>query len=457
MLDKLWPGNGALAHTARAANPMCPGAQTLTAVARTILALHIPPALLRYLPLMLLRGSTIVLKFGLSFYVARFIGLSELGVYGLVVGATLVLPNFYRAGLTSSIARTLLDAEPAHMTQDLRHYLAWTLTGYCLTLGLLPFVQRLDFVTTLQLNVYVVWLIVLAEHLAADLALLLNNLYRSRSANVFGLVQTAIWVLPFIALGLWFPDLRSLPALLGFWAAGALLSVLGCASLFAHWPWRGGPPLRRGWYASNLRASGYLYFSDLTGTLGQFVDRYLIAILIDIEHAGIYTLFFQLANAIYMLVASSIVNIQRPKVLSSFQKGEVPTAVAQLHALQKESIASMVVLSLLTGVLFQFAAPLLNRPLVLLFLPLLWCTFAATLCKAWCLTSFIELYARRLDRELFWLNVLILLLVTLGCVASISLLGIYGIPLATGLTYLGILVLIRRTVQAKNNGDTLGR
>jgi len=109
-------------------------------------ALYIHPALLRYLPLMLLRGSTIVLKFGLSFYVARYVGLSELGLYGLVVGATLVLPNFYRAGLTSSIARSLQDAEPAHMTQDLRHYLVWTLACYGLSLGLLPFIQRLDFI-----------------------------------------------------------------------------------------------------------------------------------------------------------------------------------------------------------------------------------------------------------------------------------------------------------------------
>jgi O-antigen/teichoic acid export membrane protein len=435
---------------------MCCSARTLPSATGTIGALHIHPALLRYLPLMLLRGSTIVLKFGLSFYVARFIGLSELGVYGLVVGATLVLPNFYRAGLTSSIARTLLDAEPAHMTHDLRHYLIWTFAGYGLSLALLPFIQRLDFVTSLQLNVYVVWLIVLAEHLAADLALLLNNLYRSRAANVFGLLQTALWVLPFVALGLWFPALRSLPALLGFWAAGALLSMLGCAALFARWPWRGGPPLQRSWFASNLRASGYLYFSDLTGTLGQFVDRYLIAVLIDIEHAGIYTLFFQLANAIYTLVSSSIVNIHRPKVLSAFQQGEVPTAVARLRALQKESLASMVALSLLTGVLFHFAAPVLNRPMVLLFLPLLWCTFAATFCKAWCLTSFIELYARRYDRELFWLNVLILVLVSLGCVAGIPLMGIYGIPLATGLTYLCILVLIRRTVQRKNKGRIHG-
>ncbi len=420
-------------------------------------ALYIHPALLRYLPLMLLRGSTIVLKFGLSFYVARYVGLSELGLYGLVVGATLVLPNFYRAGLTSSIARSLQDAEPAHMTQDLRHYLVWTLACYGLSLGLLPFIQRLDFITSLHLNVYAVWLIVLAEHLAADLALLLNNLYRSRAANVFGLVQTAVWVLPFIALGWWFPVLRSLPSLLAFWAAGATLSVLGCASLFAHWPWRAGPQLQRAWFTNNLRASGFLYFSDLTGTLGQFVDRYLIAVLIDIEHAGIYTLFFQLANAIYTLVASSIVNIHRPKVLSAFQQGEEPTAMACLRALQKESLASMLALSLVTGVVFQFAAPLLKRPLVLAFLPLLWCTFAATLCKAWCLTSFIELYARRQDRELFWLNVLILLLVTLGCVATIPPLGIYGIPLATGLAYLCVLVLIRRTVRAKNKRGLHGR
>ena len=99
--------------------------------------LHASSALLRYLPLMLLRGSTIVLKFGLSFYVARYIGLRELGVYGLVVGATLVLPNCYRAGLTSSIARSLLDAQPAHMTDDLRHYLLWTLACYGLSLALL--------------------------------------------------------------------------------------------------------------------------------------------------------------------------------------------------------------------------------------------------------------------------------------------------------------------------------
>lgn len=436
---------------------MCTNARTVTPAPCTMKILQIPTALLRYLPLMMLRGSTIVLKFGLSFYVARFIGLNELGIYGLVVGATLVVPNFYRAGLTSSITRTLMNREPAHMTHDLRHYLAWTLACYALTLAALPWIQNQNFSAVLRVNLYVVWLIVLAEHLAADMALLLNNLYQSHRANLFGLAQTAIWVLPFVTLGLVFPGLRSLSAMLAFWAAGALLSVLGCASLFAHWPWRGGPSIQKRWFAVNLRASGYLYFSDLTGTLGQFVDRYLIAMLIDVEHAGIYTLFFQLANAVYTLVSSSIVNVHRPKVLSTFQQGDVATASGLLRSLQRESLLSMLAMSLVTGLLFQYAAPLLKRPLVLTYLPLLWCIFAATVCKAWCLTSFMELYARHFDRELFWLNMLVLAMVTLGCAALIPVLGIYGIALATALTYLCLLALVHRTVRIKNSGALHGR
>jgi O-antigen/teichoic acid export membrane protein len=247
--------------------------------------------------------------------------------------------------------------------------------------------------------------------------------------------------------------LRTVPALLAFWAGGVLLSLFAFGALFAKWPWRSGPGMHRTWFSSNLRASGYLYFADITGTLGQFIDRYLVALLIDLEHAGIYTLFFQLANAIYTLVASSIMNIHRPKVVSSFRKGEVRTGASQLRVLQREALLSMVGLSVVAGVAFQFVAPLLQRPMVLLFLPLLWCTFAATVCKAWCLTSFIALYARQLDRALFALNVFILVLVSLGCLVVLPLLGIYGIPLVTGITYLCTLFFIRKAVRAHTHAS----
>jgi O-antigen/teichoic acid export membrane protein len=395
---------------------------------------------------MLIRGSALVLKFGLSFYLARYLDLNALGVFGMLVGASLVVPTLFRAGLTSTITRALVNAAPPHIVHTLKHYLLWVAGCYLVSMALLVPVQQLGGGDTLPFNLYVVWLVILAEHLAADLTLLLNNLHQIQTANTFGLLQTAVWVLPFCGLSFLYPTLRSMDVLLWFWALGTSLAVLVFSWPFSRWNWRNTPSVTLQWYITHLRVSGYLFLSDLTGSAAQFVDRYLIALLIDVEHAGVYTLFFQLANAVYTLVSSSIVNLHRPGVLSAFHQANVMSATTLLRTMQKQAVGSMLIMSLVVGVAFQFAAPLLNRPMVLLYLPLMWLTFAATAIKTWCLTDFIELFARRLDRQLFLMNVLILALVALGCYASIPWMGIYGIPLSTGLAYLLILVCIRLVV-----------
>ena len=399
---------------------------------------------------MAIRGSTIALKFGLSFYVARFVGLSELGTYGLVVGLSLTAPVFFRAGLFTTIARQLVDAEPSHMTCDLKHYLVWVGGCYGIVLLLIPLLPHIDGFPSLQTSAYVIWAIVLGEHLALDATLLLNNLHRSQAANVFGLGQSAAWVIPYVVTSWMMPDLRTFDVLLAFWAVGTFVSLAGVSMLFWEWPWRASKPLSLGWYRQRLRASGYLFSSDLIGTVSQFIDRYMIAYFISIEQAGVYTLFFQLANSIFTLIASSIVNVHRPKIISAFGANRLQEAASQLRQLQVEAVCVFVVLSLVIGGAFQFVAPWLNRPAVLVFLPLMWFTFTATALKTWCLAGFIELYARHYDRELFWLNLLGFALITILSLATISFAGIYGIPIAIGVSYAVVLYLIGITVARKD-------
>jgi len=398
---------------------------------------------------MLIRGSALVLKFALSFYLARYLGLPVLGLYGLVVGATMVIPTLVRAGMTSSITRALVNAPPAQMVDTVQHYLAWVAACYAAALAVLMGADAMGWTDTLPFNGYGVWLVVVAEHVAADLFLLLGNLYKAQSANLFGLVQTAAWVLPFGVLSYLVPSLRNLDALLALWALGTVCAVLLFALELRSWPWRERAPLRPHWYPTHLRASAYLYLSDLSGTLAQFIDRYLIAVFIDIEHAGVYTLFFQLANALYTLVSSSIVNLHRPAVLSAFQKSQTQEATALLRAMQWRAIGTMLVVALAVGLAFQWLAPLLQRPLVLQYLPLMWLTFAATAVKIACLTSFVALFAMRLDGHLFGLNVMILVLVVGGSLVLLPATGIYGIPLATGLAYLVTLYGIHHTVRTQ--------
>ena len=412
--------------------------------------LAISPRLWRYGALMAIRGSTIVLKFGLSFYVARFIGLGALGTYGLVVGLSLTAPVFVRAGLFTTIARQLVDAEPSAMTYDLKHYLVWVGGCYGLLLLLIPLLLQIDGLSSLQASVYVIWAIVLGEHLALDVTLLLNNLNRSEAANLFGLGQSAVWVIPFVAASWLIPSMRSFDALLAFWAVGTFVTLAGVSTLFWEWPWKASRALNLEWYWQRLKASGYLFFSDLIGTVSQFIDRYMIAYFISIEQAGVYTLFFQLANSVFTLISSSIVNVHRPKIISAFSGHRMQDAASQLRQLQLEAVFVFIGLSLVVGGAFQFAAPWINRPAVLLFMPLMWFTFAATALKTWCLTGFIELYARHYDAELFWLNLLGFAVITALSLAAIPFAGIYGIPVAIGVSYAFVLLLIRVTVARKD-------
>lgn len=401
----------------------------------------------RYFVLMFIRGSTIVLKFGLSLYIAKFVGLAELGTYGLVVALSLTAPVLIRAGLFNTISRNLVDAEPAQMTNDLKHYMAWVIICYLVIATLMTPLLYTEIISEYKNSAYLILAIVLGEHLTADSIVLLNNLRKPQSANFLGLNQSAVCVIPFAALSWFIPSLRNLNMLLACWAIANFISLFGVVALLSKWPWKTTNPINIGWYFVRLKASGYLFASDLIGTASQFIDRYLIAYFISIEQAGIYTLFFQLANSIYTLISSSIINVHRPQIISAFRSKDLSNATSHLKRLQLEVILIFAALSIIIGGAFYFVAPWLNRPKVLDYLPLMWFTFIATALKAWCLTGFIELFSRHYDRELFLLNILGFILIIAASIGTIFALGIYGIPVGIGLTYIILLYLIRITVK----------
>lgn len=409
----------------------------------------------RYGLLMLIRGSTITIKFGLGFFIARFIGLSELGAYGLVVALSFTLPILFSAGLSTAIARNLVDAKPEQMAYDIKHYLGWIVLCYAFALIAILTLSNITEFGEYKGRALIILLIIMCEHLAMDASLLLNNLHKSQSANIFGLIQAAAWVIPFVSASFLFEHLRNLDSLLFFWAIGSLLTAIGVSSLFMHWPWRSTSPLNISWYRNQIKNSTYLYAADVIGTISQFSDRYIIAFFIGLEQAGIYTLFFQLANAVFTLISSSVVNANRPKLITSFKSKNYTYAASQLRKIRLEATGFGVVLSIITGFVFYYVAPLLNRPSVLSSMPLMWLTFLAIILKIWCLNGFIELYARSYDRTSLGLNAITFVMISITSICGIYYLGIYGIPLSLCITYAIVSFLIYKTIiKINSTADT---
>ena len=60
---------------------------------------------LNHLTLLTMRGVSTVAKFLLAIYTARYLGLSDLGIYGLLTGATNIVPAITGLGMTPWVTR----------------------------------------------------------------------------------------------------------------------------------------------------------------------------------------------------------------------------------------------------------------------------------------------------------------------------------------------------------------
>src|SRR5687768_443224 len=71
-----------------------------------------------------LRAGSLVLKFALTLFVARFLGLEDLGRFGLITGVTNFSPSILGFSIMPSIARHAVTQTLEEITLALRHYIA---------------------------------------------------------------------------------------------------------------------------------------------------------------------------------------------------------------------------------------------------------------------------------------------------------------------------------------------
>jgi O-antigen/teichoic acid export membrane protein len=61
------------------------------------------------LTIVTMRAGSTIAKFLLAIYTARFLGLADLGIYGLLVGATTIVPSVLGLGMTDWVVRKIVD------------------------------------------------------------------------------------------------------------------------------------------------------------------------------------------------------------------------------------------------------------------------------------------------------------------------------------------------------------
>jgi O-antigen/teichoic acid export membrane protein len=371
-----------------------------------------------------MRGATQIAKFALTLFIARFIDLETLGLYGLIVGLTAVLPVIAGLGLINCLGRHAVTQPLEDVVATLVRYLRLQggIYGVVLLAGLAAGSLWLS-----PLLAVLIVLAVLLEHLNNDLFSLLNHLRQPRLANALMFVRSAGWIFLYMALAFAIPSLRSLPVLLGFWIAGSMLALAGFALATRHWPWSravhaAGEP---NWLRGQFAASRLLYVNDVAATGAQFLDRYIVGLFMGLELTGVYFLFWSVGNAVSNLVGTGMIQVVEPHLIAAHKRQD-----GSFRRLFNRSLAEIVavaaVLAVLGGAAVQIALPYLQRPLLADWLPALWLILAGTLVRTVYEVQGMNLYSRYRDHQILASGLLLCALSLAANVALVPHFALYG-------------------------------
>ncbi|BEV46519.1 hypothetical protein CRBSH125_27020 [Afipia carboxidovorans] len=409
--------------------------------------------------LMALRIASTAAKFILTIYTARYLGLADLGVYGLLVGATTMVPAVLGLGTTDWVLRHI-----AVMPRD--EAIASAATRLALPMMLHAIGQPILWAANYALGTPVPWQLLLIggailflEHIACDACDLLIGRGRVYFANVLFFMRGGLWPPVVIAWGLLDPSARTLQCLLLGWLCSLILAwIVLAAQLFSQSRWRA-VGIRASWMAGGVRASVPFYIKDLTGSVSLYLDRFLLSAFLGLELTGVYTLFWSVANVLHNLVVFSVVQPNLRRMIESARQPDDASFRVLERKLQREGGIWIVLLAVGASVALFLLLPLLDRPLLQENLSVFWIILAATALRAGADSYGFMMLALRKDRAIAIASVGGAIASIILNLALLPMLGLAGAALAYLLTAGGLLVaryaMTRSFCMLRSCGSTL--
>lgn len=393
------------------------------------------------LVLMALRIANTAAKFLLALYTARYLGLSELGVYGLLVGATTLVPAVLGLGTTDWVMRHLVT-----MPRD--EAIASIATRLALPILLHAVVQPVIWLGNLLLGSPAPWpllitcgLVLFFEHIASDANDLLVGRGRVLLANILFFMRAGLWPPIVILWGLIDPSARTLECLLLGWLGGLLLVWITLGTLlYSQERWRA-VGLRLPWIISGVRASVPFYVKDLTGAASLYLDRFVLSLFLGLELTGVYTLFWSVANVLHNLTLFGVVQPKLPQLIARAQDTD-PTAFRALERrTQIDAMIWIAVLAVAASVALLILLPLLDRPLLRVNLGVFWIVLIATALRAAADGYSFMLLALHRDHAIAVISVAGAIASVVLNIVLIPIMGLAGAALAYALTAGGMLAV----------------
>ena len=373
-----------------------------------------------------MRASILACKFGLVIFIGRYLDLASLGLYGLAAGAVSLGPVVIGMGMVHLIMRDAVTRSLDQVTVDLRHYWCFAASVY----GLLIICAVL---ITIMFDASELWalviVIMLFEHFGSDVFLLLSNLERPLLANVSAFLRGAAWILVYVPIAIWEPALRSNAILFEFWLGGTVSAFFLFAWGSRSWPWKAAfaLPFKVAWIATTIRQAFVIYVSDLSFVGSQYLDRYLVTLFLGLRLAGVYFVYWSVANAVSTFVSIVVFQNQRPRLIKAHHSGGMPAHRLLTARFMKTAISATALFGAAVGCVFYIALPFLKQPASIAdYVPAFWLIMAGLAMRNVADFGAMALFSSHRDRMTTLTNLAAVVALTLAQLLLLPFAGLYG-------------------------------
>lgn len=388
-----------------------------------------------------LRGLALGSRFVLLFFLARLLPPAEVGLYGLM--AATVGYGIMALGLDfyTFATRELLSRERQAWAALIRDQGVVYGIVYVVELPLFLLLFYLDVLPWSMVGWFFILLV--SEHLGQEINRLLIAIGRPLMANLVLFIRTGIWAWGVLVLMLLRSESRDLDVVFGAWAIGGigaiLLGIFGLKDL--RWRQR----LRRvNWYW--IRSGIWVASTFLVATLclrGIFtLDRFIVQSSAGLDLLGVYTFYIGMAMAATAFLDAGVFAFLYPRVVAAYRAGEFVEFCLQMRRLWRRTAGTATVLLASAAIVSRPVLTLLDRPIYIEELPVLWVLLLAVALYALGMVPHYGLYAFGRDRAIMTSHVAglgMFLVVAIGAVQVWPLAGV-AVGLVCGL---GLILLIK--------------
>jgi O-antigen/teichoic acid export membrane protein len=357
-----------------------------------------------------LRLSSLVMKLGLTLYMGKFLGLAELGTYGLVASYVAIAIPLLGFRFDYVVSRDIVDEKPLALAIKMRDQMAFYALSY---LGLIAVVLGVMFLSDGALNpkilVFTLILCVL-ESVATVTATNFISLKKQITSSILFFIRAALWVLPVVILGLLNPEYRTAETVLEWWLGGVVLSLVITAYLWRNLPWGEvvKTPINRAWIKKGVKNCFFIWIGAVGAAAAGNIDRFVVEYYLGRESVGIASFYGSFIVAIAALLGSGIFAFGYPQLISYHKEQKLEEFNSLVRKMTIHACLVGAIMCVVIGAIVPFLGNLFDRREFAENAPTLWLMLLGIWMKSATESLFYVMYARHQDKPTWLGNILLL-------------------------------------------------